>query len=119
VSRLSDSRAAIVDALEAGGVAAATTGQLSAPCVLLEAGDPWSTPQRMPGRVGRWRLTAIAGRTDSDASLEELAELVDAIDVALGPLAGVELPTWARPVDYKLGGVTYAATVATVQYATS
>ena len=53
VSRLMSSRTAIVGALEAGGVNAATTGKFSAPCVLVEAG-------RSVGRAST-SASAVAG----------------------------------------------------------
>jgi hypothetical protein len=119
VPTLLESRAAIIAALEARGIRTATAGKLAAPCVLVEPGDPWSEPQRVPGRVGRWRLSAIAGRTDTEAALAALATLVDEVDAALRPLPGVQLPTWGRPFDYDVSGIKYAATVATIQYAPS
>jgi hypothetical protein len=117
--RLLRSRAAILSALEAGGVAAATTGRFSAPCVLVEAGDPWAGPGSLGRRrVGRWRLYAIAGRADSDGVIELLAQLVDDVDVALLKLRGIQLPTWSRPINATVGGVAYAATESTIEYAT-
>lgn len=122
MSRLGDERAAILTALEAGGIRTATGGKLSAPCVLVEPGDPWSDPRRggLGTRVGRWRLTAIAGAVDTSAGVEELAELVDRVDAALRPLDGAQLPTWARPTTIELGdGVSRPAAVGTIQYASS
>jgi hypothetical protein len=120
VTRLLASRTQIVAALEAGGLNPATTGKWSAPCVLVEPGEPWAAVDLSMGRrrTGRWRLTAVAGKTDTEGAFEELAELVDKTDTALLAVAGLELPTWARPVDLTLGGSTYAATVATVQLLT-
>lgn len=117
MSSLVASRARILAALAAGDIAVATGGRFSAPCVIVEPGDPWASWERMPGRVYRWRLTAVGGRADSEGSLEELAELVDRIDAALlDPAASrsTQLPAWARPVDTMLDGVSYAATVATI-----
>lgn len=118
-STLAESRERIRAVLEAGGVRVATTGKLAAPCVLLEAGDPWAEPNRLAGggRVYRWQLTALGGRADSDAALLELAELVDEIDAALlAPAASrsLSLPTWARPTDLALGGIPYATSIATI-----
>jgi hypothetical protein len=120
VSRLGDELAAILAALEAADVRAAVGGQLTAPCVLVQAGDPWSTPVRLPGRVGRWRLSAVAGAVDTRGGLEELAELVDAIDAALRTVDGCGLPTWGRPTVVTLDdGVRRPATVGTIEYASS
>lgn len=117
MSRLLSSRAAILAALEAGGVNTATTGKFSAPCVLVEAGDPWAAVDLSLGRrrTGRWRLTAVAGRADSEGVIELLADLVDTVDRALLALPGVQLPTWERPFNASESGITYAATAATIQ----
>jgi hypothetical protein len=118
VSRLADDRGAILAALEATGIRTATGGMLTAPCVLVEPGDPWSEPRRLPARVSRWRLTAIAGAVDTLAGQDELAELVDRVDVALRSIAGVQLPTWARPAPIEIAdGVKRAAVLGTIQYA--
>jgi hypothetical protein len=117
VSRLLSSRASILAVLETGGLNPATTGKFSAPCVLVEAGDPWASVDLSMGRrrTGRWRLTLIAGRADSEGVIESLADLVDKTDRALLTLPGVQLPTWERPFNATEGGVTYAATAATIQ----
>lgn len=111
------SRTAILGALEAGGVNAATSGKFSAPCVLVEAGDPWAGVDLSLGRrrVARWRLTAVAGRTDTNGIVERLAELVDQVDRALLAIPGVQLPTWAQPFSGTLDGTAYACTAATIQ----
>ena len=119
MSELLDSRARILEALDAGGIRTATTGKFAAPCVLIEPGDPWSEPVRMPGRVARWRLTAVGGRADSDGALEILGGIVDGANAALRTIDGCQAPTWARPFDLVLGGVSYGASVATIQIASS
>lgn len=117
MSRLGDELAAITGALEAAGIRAPVSGQLSAPCVLVEPGDPWSEPRRLPARCGRWRLSAIAGATDTRAGIEELGSLVDAVDGALRTVQGCQLPTWGRPTIVEIAdGVKRPATVGTVQY---
>lgn len=119
MSRALDDRARIVTALEAAGVRTATTGKLAAPCVQIEPGDPWSEPRRLPGRVTRWQLLALAGGgPDSEGALAQLGELVDQVDTALRTVAGCELPAWSKPTDYPLGGVPYAGALATVQIST-
>lgn len=116
MSRALDDRSRILTALEAAGVRAATTGRLAAPCVLVEPGDPWSEPRRLPGRATRWRLTALAGKPDAAGALGELGELVDRVDTALRTVAGCELPSWAKPLDNAIE--SYAGTIATVQIQT-
>lgn len=117
MSRLLSSRAAILAALEAGGVNTATTGKFSAPCVLVEAGDPWAAVDLSLGRrrVARWRLYAIAGRADSDGVIELLAELVDQVDRAILRVPGVQLPTWSRPINATVATIAYAASKSTIQ----
>jgi hypothetical protein len=117
VSRLLSSRDAILTALRAGGLTVATSGKFNAPCVLVEAGDPWATVELSLGRrrVGRWRLTLVAGRADTDGILEKLAELVDTTDRALLKVPGAQLPTWAQPFHASLAQITYAATSSTIQ----
>ena len=120
-ARLLASRDAIAAALTAGGVRVATTAKFSAPCAILEPGDPWAAVDLSLGRkrTGRWRLTLVAGQADSAGAHDTLAELVDLADAALLALPGVELPTWAMPFDRTLAGIPYAATVATIQYMTA
>ncbi len=110
MSRLGDARAQILEALRAGGVRTGTTARYSAPAVILEPGDPWSTPARMPGRDSRWQLTAIAGSADSDAAYAELAELVDRVDAALRTIDGCGWPTWNKPRD-ATGDVQYPSAI--------
>jgi len=105
VSTIGDGRAAILAALGAAGVRAGTSGRYAAPVVILEPADPWSTPLAMPRRVAQWQLTAVAGAGDSDAALEQIAELVDAVDAALRAVPGCGLPTWAKPRDQIVGDV--------------
>jgi hypothetical protein len=120
VSRLAASRQLLLDALDAADLRPATTGSWSAPCVLLEPGEPWAAVDLSLGRrrTGRWRVTIVAGRADSAGAFDQLAELVDRTDTALLTVPGVELPTWARPFDVTLGGVLYAASSSTIQLLT-
>jgi hypothetical protein len=116
VSRLLDTRATVIAALEAAGIAYSTTGKFSAPAVLVEPGEPWAEPASLKGRrLARWRLTAVAGRADTEGSIERLADLVDSVDAALLAALGVQLPTWSMPRDVALGNVPYAASIATIQ----
>lgn len=120
MSRLKASRDAIIAALQAGGLTVATTGQFAAPCVLVEPGEPWAAVDLSLGRkrTGRWKLTLVAGRVDTEGNQEKLMDLIDSADTALLALPGVELPTWGRPFDASLHGVVYAGTMATIQYIT-
>ena len=115
MSTIRASRDRITGSLTAGGVRVATGGKFAAPCVLVEPGDPWTEPARMPGRLVRWKLTAVGGRADTEAAIEVLGELVDDVDAALrAGSRSISLPSWAMPVDLTLGGVAYAASVAAI-----
>jgi hypothetical protein len=116
-SRLLRSRETITAALKAGGLNPSSTGKFSAPCVLVEPGEPWAGVDLSLGRkrTGHWRLTLVAGKADSAGALERLMGLVDAADAALLTVPGISLPTWARPFDAMLDGATYAATQSTIE----
>jgi hypothetical protein len=113
VSRLGDRQAEILAAIRAGSLRVATSGRFSAPGVILEPGDPWTEPARMPGRTARYQLTAVAGTPDSDAALGQLAEIIDAVDAALRKVDGVGLPTWSKPADRIVGEIAHAVSVGT------
>jgi hypothetical protein len=115
MSRTMSDRAALLAAFDAAELRTATTGKLSAPCVHIEPGDPWSVPARLPGRGRRGRRSALAGQ----GAYATLGDLIDGIDSALRTVPGCELPAWAKPSDYAIDGVPYAATVATIQLATT
>lgn len=119
MSALLESRARILEAFAGAGIRTATTGRLAAPCVIVEPGDPWTEPVRLPGRVARWRLTAVGGRSDSEGTLALLAELVDDVIDALRTIEGCQAPTFARPFDLAIEGGTYGATVSTIQISSS
>jgi hypothetical protein len=120
MSQLLASRGHITAALEAGGIRWSTTGTFAAPAVLVEPGEPWAEPHTLGHgrRNGRWRLTAVAGKADTEGAVETLADLIDAVDGALWKLPNVELPTWSMPRDVLLGNVPYAASIGTIQYMT-
>jgi hypothetical protein len=120
MNRLLASRQTILDALEAARIAHSVTAQWSAPCVLVEPGEPWASVDLSLGskRTGRWRLTLVAGRADTAGILDSLAGLVDTVDAALLTIPGVQLPTWQRPFDIILSGSRYAGTSATIQLIT-
>lgn len=118
MSRLSSSKSAIVAALS-GTLTVATTGKFSAPCVLIEPGDPWASADNLgKRRIARWRLTLVAGRADTDGIHDTLATMIDTVDTALLTIPGLQLPNWGRPFDGQLDGVTYAVTLATIQHIT-
>ena len=116
MSRLTDERARLAAALGAAGVRTTYGGRLSAPCVLVEPAEPWISREALArGAIeSRWRCTAIAARSDTQAAYDELAAMIDTIDGALLTLRGVSLPTWGAPHDVTLGNTAHPATIATV-----
>jgi len=115
MSRLSDARERLADALEGSGLRTATGGRFAAPAVLIEPAEPWIERTRASRALeSRWKLSAIALAGDSGAAYDELAELVDKIDAALLSLRGVSLPTWGAPHDVTLGNVAHPASVGIV-----
>jgi hypothetical protein len=118
-------RSRLIATFTEAGIRAPTGGQFSAPCVLVEPGDPWAEPLRLGGgtahRTSHWRLTAIAGKVATDQAYTALAELVDSIDLALraahdevGSPIYPQLPTWQRPSYLELGGVPYGSAIADI-----
>ena len=115
MSRLLDARARLADALTGSGVAVAFGGRFAAPCVLIEPADPWVSRERASRPMeSRWRVTAIAGSSDTLGAYDELGDMVDAIDRALLSIRGVSLPSWGAPHNVKLGNVEHPTSAATV-----
>jgi hypothetical protein len=115
VSRLLDARARLADALTGSGVAVAFGGRFAAPCVLIEPGEPWISRERASRPMeSRWRITAIAGRSDTTGAYDELGAMIDHIDRALLSIRGVSLPSWSAPRDLNLGNVEHPASTASV-----
>jgi hypothetical protein len=115
VSRLTATRERLVDALEGSGIRTAVGGRFAAPAILVEPAEPWIDRDTPSTRLqARWKLTAIAGRSDTAAAYDQLALLIDQVDTALLSLRGVSLPTWGAPHDLTLGNVAHPASVATV-----
>jgi hypothetical protein len=115
MSRLGATREALAAALEGSGVRTATGGRFAAPCILIEPGEPWIDRESPSNRLRvRWRLTAIAGRSDTAAAYDGLADLIDLVDTALLSLRGVSLPSWGAPHDQQLGNVAHPVSVGTV-----
>lgn len=124
-SSLAIARARIIATFTDAGIRAPTGGKFTAPCVLVEPGDPWAEPLKLGGgsarRTSHWRLVAIAGKVDSDRAYIALADLVDQVDIALraardddGAPIYPSLPTWQRPTDMELGGVPYGTSTGAI-----
>ena len=114
-SRVMRARARLADALEGSGVRTALGGRFAAPCVLIEPGEPWVSRERASSSLEvHWKLTAIAGRTDTGAAYDALGALIDEVDRALLSLRGVSLPSWGAPHNVDLGNVSHAASTGVV-----
>jgi hypothetical protein len=114
--RLIAARERIADALVGSGLRVAYGGRFAAPCVLLEPAEPWIERATASRNLRtRWRVTAIAGRTDTEAAYDELAAMIDATDAALLSLRGASLPSWGAPHDVTLGNVAHPAAVGTIE----
>lgn len=115
MSRLSDARDVLADALTGSGIRIAYGGRFAAPCLLLEPADPWIDRATVSPRViTRWKVTAIANAADTEAAYDGLGDLIDATDKALLSLRGVSLPPWGAPHDLTLGNVAHPAAVGIV-----
>lgn len=115
MSRLSDARQRLADALDGSGIRTTFGGRFAAPVVLIEPAEPWVERATASARiVTRWKLTAIAAATDTAAAYDGLADLIDGADVALLSLRGVSLPSWGAPHDLSLGNVAHPAATGTV-----
>jgi hypothetical protein len=109
---LKDNRAELLAAFEAASVPAFYgMGAFTAPCVRIFPADPWvDQAGRASGtRSQHWEVWAVAGRTDSMATFDELEAMVIAIDAALEPLPSWSRPTWRRPAVTDMGGTKYFA----------
>jgi hypothetical protein len=115
VSRLLNARARLADALTGSGVSVTFGGRFAAPAVLVEPGEPWVSRERSSRPLeSRWKVTAIAGRSDTAGAYDELGDMIDAIDHALLSIRGVSLPSWGAPHDVTLGNVAHPASTASV-----
>lgn len=86
-------------------------GAFTAPCARVFPSNPWVGPSAYAGgkRTQQWEIWAVAGRTDSAATFDELEALVINISVATESMNGWSRVNWDRPVNAIMGGVTYSA----------
>jgi hypothetical protein len=106
-------RAELVAMLEAAGIRTheVTDGRVATPCVLVDPGAPWSTRAAMVAgaREVRWRVTVLAARIDNAASLDLLADTVDAVCRVLDSSRDWGSDDVASVRALELGGATYLA----------
>lgn len=109
---LKSSRQELLDALEGADVRAFYgMGAFSAPCARIFPADPWVGLSGQAGgrRTQQWEVWAVAGRSDSLATFDELEALVMSINAAIEPLPNWNRPQWRRPAVTDMGGVKYFA----------
>lgn len=109
---LADSRATLLAALEAAGIESFYgMGVFTAPCARIFPAQPWIDTSGLANgrRTQRWEVWAVAGRTDSAATFDELEAMVTAIEAACLGLAGWSTFVWQRPAVTDMGGTKYFA----------
>jgi hypothetical protein len=115
---LTSARAELLAALGAASISAFYgVGAFAAPCARIFPAEPWvEVSGRANGRrTQTWEVWAVAGRSDSMATFDELEEMVIAIDAAIEPLASWASPTWRRPAVTDMGGTKYLACRGTIE----
>lgn len=109
---LTSSRAELLAALDAADIRSFYgMGQFSAPCARIFPADPWVALSGQAGgrRTQQWEVWAVAGKSDSIATFDELESLVIAINAAVEGLPNWNRPSWRRPSVTDMGGVRYFA----------
>ena len=109
---LKDSRQVLLDTLTAAGIDSYYgMGRFTAPCARVFPADPWVDLSGLANgrRTQHWEVWAVAGRTDSMATFDELEALVTAINNALVGLSGWSTLAWRRPAVTEMGGTRYFA----------
>jgi hypothetical protein len=109
---LQASRQTLLDTLEAAGVNTFYgIGRFTAPCARIFPADPWVDISGLANgrRTQRWEVWAVAGKSDSVATFDELETLVKKCNDALALLEGWAYPVWRRPAITEMGGTRYFA----------
>lgn len=123
MSGITDSRLALGEALDAAGLRVRyDPGQVVTPGVLILPADPWVAPSGLAtvSRSLRWRLVCVAGKTDAQATLEDLEDLVADTLIAVhgAALRGWGTPTFDAPGTVDLGGALYLAAIGRLDHLT-
>jgi hypothetical protein len=109
---LKDARGELLAALEAASIPAYYgMGVFNAPCARIFPAQPWIDRIGLANgrRAQRWEVWAVAGRTDSLATFDELEAMVSAIEAGLMGLKGWGTLLWQRPAITDMGGTKYFA----------
>jgi len=115
---LTTSREILLSALQNADIQAFYgLGAFTAPCARIFAAEPWVDRSGLANgrRTQRWEIWAVAGRTDSLATFDDLEKMVIAIDKVVEGLQGWSSCTWRRPAVTDMGGTKYFATRAVIE----
>ena len=109
---LKASRQVLLTALETAGINAFYgMGRFTAPCARIFPAEPWVDASGLANgrRTQRYEIWVVAGRTDSEATFDDLEALVQECHNAVSGLQGWSDPVWRRPSNTIMGGTTYFA----------
>lgn len=109
---LHGARAQLLVALEAANIDAYYGwGAFSAPCARIFPGEPWVNLSGLAGgrRTQQWEVWAVAGKVDSNATFEEMEDLVQRINDAINDMSGWGHVQWRRPTITDMSGGRYLA----------
>lgn len=109
---LTDARQSLLDRLTAAEIDTYYGwGAFSAPCARIFPGEPWVATSGLAGgrRTQRWEVWAVAGRTDSNATFDDLEALVQSINDAINQMPDFSHVEWHRPASVEMGGARYLA----------
>jgi hypothetical protein len=115
---LTTSRETLMSALQNAGIEAFYgMGAFTAPCARIYPAEPWVDSSGLANgrRTQRWEIWAVAGRTDSLVTFDELEAMVIAIDAVCEGMAGWSSVVWRRPAITDMGGTRYIATRGVVE----
>ncbi len=109
---LKTAREELVTVIRAAGIKTFYgTGAFTTPCARVFPAEPWVAPSSLADgkRTQRWEVWAVAGRVDSNATYNDIEDLVQDISTALEPLRNWSRLNWSRPTNVIMGGVQYSA----------
>ena len=110
---LESSRRNLMLALEGAGIDTYFGwGPFAAPCARIFPGEPWVALR--DGQLGgqrrqRWEVWAVAGKVDSNASYEDMEDLVQRINAAMELEQAWTHMEWRRPAITEMSGGRYIA----------
>ena len=81
-------------------------GPFTSPCARIMPSEPWvARTGELGGTRGQaWEVWAVAGKTDSGATYDDLEALVVEVNRAIDGLPGWSHVEWHRPASVDMGG---------------